>query len=73
MKSAKEIISRVLDVSESELNGDSSPNSVHSWDSLATLRIITELESQFEVQFSMEEIEQMENLGSIQSLLNAKL
>ena len=49
------IISKVMDISISELTDKSSPDNIEDWDSYNGLLLIDELESEFGVKFSVDE------------------
>ena len=59
------IISKVMDVPESEINDQTSPENVESWDSFHGLVLVDELESNFNVKFTIEEIADVQNVGDI--------
>ena len=56
MKRLNEILSRVLGIKENEINDKTSPGSVDSWDSFNGLMLVSELEKEFKVKFTMDEI-----------------
>lgn len=49
------IISNVMDISISELTDKSGPENIENWDSYNGLLLIDELESKFNVKFSVDE------------------
>ena len=49
------IISKVMDISISQLTDKSGPDSIENWDSYNGLLLIDELESEFGVKFSVDE------------------
>ena len=59
------IISKVMDVPESEINDQTSPESIESWDSFHGLVLVDELENNFNVKFTIEEIADVQNVGDI--------
>ena len=59
------IISKVMDVPESEINDQSSPENIESWDSFHGLVLVDELESNFNVKFTIEEIADVQNVADI--------
>ena len=59
------IISKVMDVPESEINDQSSPENIESWDSFHGLLLVDELENNFNVKFTIEEITDVQNVGDI--------
>lgn len=67
------IAADVLSVSPALLSDQSSSKTVESWDSIRHLNLILALEDSFALQFAPEEMEQMETIGQIASLVEAKL
>ena len=59
------IISKVMDVPESEINDQTSPENIESWDSFHGLVLVDELENIFNVKFTIEEIADVQNVGDI--------
>ena len=59
------IISKVMDVPESEINDQTSPENIESWDSFHGLVLVDELESNFNVKFTIEEIADVQNVADI--------
>ena len=59
------IISKVFDVSLSEINDDSSPETIESWDSFNGLVLVDELENMFNVKFTISEITDVKNVRDI--------
>jgi acyl carrier protein len=55
------------------LLAESSPENVESWDSTQHLTLVLALEESFGFQLYPEEIEQMNNLGDVARLVEAKL
>ena len=51
-----EIIARVLSISVSDLNDDSSPENIESWDSFNGLVLVDELDNHFKLKFTISEI-----------------
>jgi acyl carrier protein len=67
------IAADVLSTSPSQLTEQSSPKTVDNWDSLRHLNLVLALEDRFALQFEPEEMERMETIGQITSLVEAKL
>ena len=59
------IISKVMDVPESEINDQTSSENIESWDSFHGLVLVDELENTFNVKFTIEEIADVQNVGDI--------
>ena len=66
------IISKVFSVPISEINDESNPETIESWDSFNGLMLISELESKFNVKFTMDEVTSAKCVNDIKnSLINA--
>ncbi|MCP9296742.1 MAG: acyl carrier protein [Planktothrix agardhii LY1] len=61
----KKVMGDVLDVDQSSLNEDSSPDNIENWDSVRHMNLILALEDEFGVQFDQEQITQMLNFQLI--------
>ena len=47
------IVSKVFSIPESEVNDESSPETIENWDSFNSLMLADELESEFNVSFTL--------------------
>ncbi len=56
MKQLYTILANVLDIDENEINDQTAPDNVETWDSFNGLMMVSELENGFNVKFSMDEI-----------------
>jgi len=63
------IISKVMDVPESEINDQTSPENIESWDSLSLYMLIDDIETEFNVKFRLEEILEIKNVGDFKKQL----
>jgi acyl carrier protein len=63
------LFATVLGVGPELLNDASSPASVSSWDSVANIMLITELEEQFAIELSTSDIESMKTIGDVRTVL----
>ena len=63
----------VLGVRRSEIDGNSTPQHLDSWDSISHVSLVMAIEEQFGVAFTPEEITEMESIGRIAELLSRKL
>lgn len=50
------VMAKVLEVDESDISDDSTPENLYQWDSLRHMAIVTALEQEFGLSFSTEEI-----------------
>jgi len=69
-KKLYDIISKVFSVQISEINDESSPETIESWDSFNGLILVDELESNFNIKFSVSEIVDVKNVKDIKRHLN---
>ena len=56
MEKLNQLVSRVLEVDKNSLTDDSSPSTVDSWASFNGLMLVVELEKNFGVKFTTEEV-----------------
>lgn len=61
----------IFAVDAGSLGPESSPDSVEGWDSMQHLNLVLALEQEYGVSFEPEHIEEMSNLASIVSMLEA--
>ena len=59
------IISKVMNVSVDTLNDESSSESISSWTSFNGYVLLYELETQFQVKFSIDEVTDVKNISDI--------
>jgi acyl carrier protein len=64
-----EIVSKVFSVPISEINDESSPETIESWDSFRGLVLVDKIESNFNVKFSISEIIDVKNVKDIKKHL----
>ena len=64
------IISKVFSVPISEINDESGPETIESWDSFNGLILVDELESSFNIKFSVSEIIDVKNVKDVKRHLN---
>ena len=69
-KKLYDIIPKVCSVQISEINDESSPETIESWDSFNGLILVDELESNFNIKFSVSEIIDVKNVKDIKRHLN---
>lgn len=64
---------RVLENDSVSLSLETTANDVDGWDSLNHMRIISEIEKQFDVKFALKEIMRLKNIGDVCDLIHKKL
>jgi len=69
----KQIMGDVLDLDPHSINGDTAMDSVESWDSLTHINLCLSLEQDFQVSFTVPEMEAMLSYEDIVRVLAEKL
>ena len=59
------IIARVMDVSITEINDNSSPETIPNWDSFNSYILLDELETEFKTEFTIDEVTETKNVSDI--------
>ena len=59
------IVAKIFSIPESEVNDQSSPENIESWDSFNGLVLVDELETHFKVKFTISEITDVKNVADI--------
>lgn len=72
----EEIWKKVIDIGKDvfndddlELTSESSSNTISSWDSIAHLNLISDLEDAFGIQFTLEEFTSAKNMGELVEII----
>jgi len=63
------IIAKVMDIPIDEINDDSSPETISSWDSFNSYILLDELESEFKTEFSLDEVTETKDVSDIKKHL----
>lgn len=66
------IIEKIFKIPPSDINDQMSPQTIPSWDSLNYLTFISEVEKEFKISFSMDEVLNSKNLGDIKQAMRSK-
>ena len=69
MKKLKSILSSIFGVKEETITENSSPENIETWDSFNSLILISELEKNYSLRFTTEEIISVKNVGDIIKVL----
>ena len=72
MKSFEDMVVEHLKIPREDIADSLTPKDVPDWDSMNYLLFIAELEKEFDISFTMDEVLTAESLGSIRKLLQAK-
>lgn len=69
MESLNKILSSVLEISESAITDGTSPENVASWDSFNGLMLVSALEKNFKIKFTIDEVIAVKNVHDIKEAL----
>ena len=69
MDRLKAILSKVLGIEPDSITDKTSPDNVESWDSFNGLMLASELEKEFNVKFTMDEVVSVKNVRDIKESL----
>ena len=79
LTSSDTVLARVQEVFRAELDDeglvigpDTSQKNLRTWDSLAHIRLVSGIETEFEFQFNLEEIEQITSVGQFVLLIQQR-
>ena len=61
----KEILATILEIDQSDINNNTNPDTVSSWDSLRHMKLVFSIEDEYDVQFSDDQIIQLTDVGKI--------
>jgi acyl carrier protein len=64
--------SSIFEIPVSDIDIESSQDNIKGWDSLATIKLITELEKEFSIQFDIMEIVELTSIGKVVDILKNK-
>ena len=67
-----EIVARVFNVSIDEINYESNPENIENWDSFTGYVLLDEIETNFNVKFTMDESLEIEKIGDFKNILKKK-
>ncbi len=67
------ILEEVLRIEQSEISRELTAKDVNGWDSLAHVILISRLEQEFAISFTLAEIADLDMLGDLVDLVNSKV
>ncbi len=73
LNSCSEIFQTVFSDPKLLVSVSTSASDIADWDSLAQIRLLMTMEQKFEIQFSLDEVEDLQNLGEIIELILTKI
>lgn len=65
----KAVLAEVFQIDPARLVPSASPADIGAWDSFGHLALVEALQTEFRIQFEVEDIARMENLGAIEQIL----
>ena len=69
MEKLTKLIARVLNIDEHTIDDTSSPETISEWDSLNGILLVIELEKNFNVKFTMDEVVAVQKVSDIKDAL----
>jgi len=69
MKKVEDIVGLVLNIAPKKIKNTTNPDNTPEWDSFSGLTLVTELEKIFNVNFSIDEVLSVRNVGDIKKAL----
>ncbi len=69
----KDVLVSILDHDNFELHDELTAKDVDGWDSLSHMMIITKIEEGFDIKFKLRDLNKLKNLGSLVSVIQAKI
>ena len=72
MKTFNQIVHEILKIPEDSIKDSLTPKDIPEWDSVNYLLFIAELEKEFDVSFSMDEVMKADSLGAVKNILKLK-
>jgi acyl carrier protein len=69
----KNVMATVFGISSDEVNDDSSPNTIPSWDSLKQMNLVILLEEEFDIEFSDEQVIRILNYKSLLEVIKEEI
>lgn len=73
LMTCSEILKTVFSDAQLSINEKTSAADIDGWDSLAQITLLMSMEQTFEIQFSLDEVEDLQNVGEIVELILAKV
>lgn len=72
MDKVKEIMANILDFSIAEINNETSPETAENWDSFNHLLLITAIEQELGIKFTMDEVASIKSYAILEDLVRKK-
>jgi len=72
MEKFNKIISKIFEMSETDIRDDLSSKDIPKWDSMNYLLFIAELEKEYNISFSMDEVMNAKCIGDIRKIVELR-
>lgn len=66
------VVANIFELTPDQIHADMSPETVDRWDSLTHLQLISAVEKSFAMRLTMEEIQSIDNLATLATLVQAR-
>lgn len=73
MSKFSQLASKFLSIKEEEVRDDLTPKDVPEWDSMAFLLFVAELEKEFSMSFTMDQVMNSESLGDLRKIVEKEV
>lgn len=73
MEKMTEIFRSVFDDDEIMLSDETNADDIEDWDSLEQINLVVNMEKIFKVEFNLEEVNQLQNVGEMANMIVKKL
>lgn len=73
LEKVNEICGEVFDDESIQINDATTANDIEEWDSLTHLQLISEIETEYKIKFTMGEIQGFANIGELIDTINKKI
>ena len=67
-----DIVANIMEVEASQIDDDSGPETIENWDSFRGLILFEELESKFNVKFTLNELLNVKKIKDIKNILSVR-
>lgn len=71
-KTFDQIVSEIFSLPEAEIGDNLTNQDISGWDSMNYIMLIAELEKNFDISFSMDEVMSIQTIGDIRSIVEKK-
>lgn len=68
-----DVLESILEHNNFEMYDELTAKDVDGWDSLSHMMIITKIEEEFKIRFKLRDLNKLKNLGSLVSVIQAKI